>query len=269
MTVGSCVEEHRRVNPRRLLGRILRPGLFLWHRESGELAPVFGLHLPVELAERVELDLAQRGLDGRVILGGVVHEDARHGHGEVGGRAHHAGNAGRGLAFPVRPHDHVETGLGAVLLPKLAHLVGARVVHRDRPETVAKVGHLNDHRLLFERQITQPVNDILVRVCDEPLARINVTGQHPDLVHRANRHDAGEETCFGSLRELRPLVIHIDERPPPKVGHAAHHLHIRLCHRAGCGTRNFRGGLRNRDLLRLKVSHQHRRERCRSRRRWT
>ena len=194
MTVGSCVEEHRRVNPRRLLGRILGPCLFLWHGESGELAPVFGLHLPVELAERVELDLAQRGLDGSLILGTVGYEDARHGHGEVGGRAHHAGNAGRGLAFPVRPHDHVEPGLGAVLLTKLAHLVGACVVHRDRPETVAKVGHLNDHRLLFERQVTQPVNDILVRVCDEPLARINVTGQHPDLIHRANRHNTGEET---------------------------------------------------------------------------
>ena len=90
-----------------------------------QLVPVLGLHFPVELAERVELDLAQRGLDGRVILGGIIHEDARHGYGEVGGRAHHAGNAGRGLAFPVRPHDHVETGLGAVLQTKLAHLVGA------------------------------------------------------------------------------------------------------------------------------------------------
>ena len=84
--------------------------------------------------------------------------------------------------------------------------------------------------------------------------RIDVTGQHHDLIHRTDRHDAGEETRFGSLRELRPLVVDIDERPPPNVGHASHHLHRRLCHRSGCGTRNFRGGLRNRDLLRLSVS---------------
>jgi hypothetical protein len=83
--------------------------------------------------------------------------------------------------------------------PTTIHLVGACVVHRDRPETVAKVGHLNDHGLFFERQVTQPVNDILVRVCDEPLARINVCGQHTDLIHRANRHDACEEPVSGTL----------------------------------------------------------------------
>ena len=223
-----------------------------------ELVPVLGLHFPVELAERVVLNLAQRGLDGRVILRSVIHEDARHRHGELGGRAHHAGNAGGGCAFPVRPHDHVETGLGAVLQPKFANLGRARVVHRERPETVTKVGHLNDHRFLCERQPAQPVHDILVRDCDEGLARIDVTGQHHDLIHRTDRQDAGEETRFGSLRELRPLVIDIDERPSPNVGHASHHLHRRLCHRTGCGARNFRGGLRNRDLLRLSVSHQHR-----------
>ena len=68
----QLVEEYRRINPRRLLGRILGPCLFLWHGENGELAPIFGFHLPVELAERVELDLAQRGLDGSLILRSVV-----------------------------------------------------------------------------------------------------------------------------------------------------------------------------------------------------
>ena len=112
-TQGGCLVEY--------FGRVASVGT----GKMGELAPVFGLLFPVELAERVELDLPQRGLDSRLILGSVVNEDARHGHGEVGGRAHHTCNASRGLAFPVWPHDHVETGLGAVLQTKLAHLVGA------------------------------------------------------------------------------------------------------------------------------------------------
>ena len=74
-TQGGCLVEY--------LGRLFSS----WHGENGELAPIFGFHLPVELAERVELDLAQRGLYGSVILVSVIHEDARHGHGEVGGRA--------------------------------------------------------------------------------------------------------------------------------------------------------------------------------------
>ena len=254
-TQGGCLVEY--------LGRVFSFGT----GKVRELAPVLGLHLPVELAQRIDLNLAQRGLDGRVILGGVIHEDARHRHGEVGGRAHHAGNAGRGCAFPVRPHDHVETGLGAVLQPELADLVRARVVHRERPETIAKVGHLQDHRLLRERQIAQPVHDILVRDRDEGLARIDVTGQHSHLIHRADRHHAGEETGFGNLRELRPLVVDIDERPPPDVGHAAHHLHIRLCHRTGVWAPELPRRSAESGLAALEGFRRASRERCRSRRR--
>ena len=193
-----------------------------------------------------------------MILRGVIHEDARHRHGEVGGRVHHAGNAVRGCAFPVRPHDHVEPGPGPVLQPKLADLVRARVVHREGPEAVTKLGHLNDHRFLCERQPAQPVHDILVRDVHEGLARTDVIGQHHDLIYRTDRQDAGEETRFGSLRELRALVIDIEKRPSPNVGHAAHHLRRRLCHRSGCRARNFRGGLRDGNLLRLKVTHRYR-----------
>ena len=42
-TQGGCLLEYS--------GRV-----FSRHRESGQLAPVFGLHLPVELAKRVELE---------------------------------------------------------------------------------------------------------------------------------------------------------------------------------------------------------------------
>ena len=102
-TIGSWSKNTAGSTQGGCLVDILWPGRFRWHRENGELAPVFGLLFPVELAERVELDLPQRGLDSRLILGSVVNEDARHGHGEVGGRAHHTCNASRGLAFPVGP----------------------------------------------------------------------------------------------------------------------------------------------------------------------
>ena len=50
-----------------------------------------------------------------------------------------------------------------------------------------------------------------------------------------------EQDRLGDLRELSTLVIHIDERPPPEVGHAAHHLHICLGHRSRCRAGNFGG----------------------------
>jgi hypothetical protein len=60
-------------------------GFRFWLGEGGELAPVLCFHLSVELAQGVELDLTQRRLDGFAILGCVIHEDAWHGNGEVGG----------------------------------------------------------------------------------------------------------------------------------------------------------------------------------------
>jgi hypothetical protein len=89
--------------------------------------------------------------------------------------------------FPVRPDNHVETGLAAILQSKFADLVGARVVYPDRPEAVTSVGHLNNHGLLFESQITQPVHHILVRVGDVRLDGIDVTGQHRELIDRRSR----------------------------------------------------------------------------------
>ena len=44
------------------------------------------------------------------------------------------------------------------MLPELADLVGARVVYGDCPEAFAKIGHLNDDRFFFERQVTQSVH---------------------------------------------------------------------------------------------------------------
>jgi hypothetical protein len=64
------VEFHRR-------GASLAVQLGLGCREMRELAPVLGLHLPVELRQRVEDDLIEHRLDGRVILRRVIHENAR------------------------------------------------------------------------------------------------------------------------------------------------------------------------------------------------
>src|SRR5262249_39678213 len=63
-----------------------------------------------------------------------------------------------------------------------------------------------------------------------------------------NAHGVIKQNNLGKLCELVPLVIHIDERPSPNVGHAAHRLHIRRGHRAERWTRNFGGNLRNGDL---------------------
>ncbi len=100
------VEERRRVNPGRLSGRILRRRSF--PLDIRKLTPILRFHLSVELAQWIELDLVQRRLDGRVILRGVIHEYARHGNGEVGGRAHHAGNAGRGVELHLNRRHALE-----------------------------------------------------------------------------------------------------------------------------------------------------------------
>src|SRR6516162_6323337 len=53
---------------------------------------------------------------------------------------------------------------------------------------VTKIRDLNDHGFFFERQITQSVHHILVRVRDRSLAGTDLIGQHGDLVHRCKRH---------------------------------------------------------------------------------
>src|SRR5262249_10458856 len=88
------VEERLWINPRRLSGRILFRAAFTV--DLRKFATVLRLHLPVKLAQWVEHDLVQYGLNGRVILWGIVHEDARHDGSEVGGRAHYAGNVKEG-----------------------------------------------------------------------------------------------------------------------------------------------------------------------------
>jgi hypothetical protein len=55
----------------------------------------------------------------------------------------------------------------------------------------------------------------------------------------------------GDLRELCPLVVHIDERPAPQVGHAAYHLDVRSGHWSRGWAGDFGGSCWNRYLLGL------------------
>ncbi|MNO99720.1 hypothetical protein D3C76_914960 [compost metagenome] len=127
-----------------------------------ELGPVLDLHLPVELRQRVEVDLAQHWLDGLAILSRVVHENARYGKRQRRGRTHHCCDASRCIALPVRADDHVEARFGPVALANLGKLIGACVIQRIDPEAFAKVRYLEDKRLFVQWQKAGAVHDILI-----------------------------------------------------------------------------------------------------------
>lgn len=124
---------------------------------------------------------------------------------EVGGRAHDAGNSRRDTTIPVRPHNHVETGLGAVLQSELGNLIGASIIYRKRPKAVTKVGRLNNG-LLLKRKITKAVDHVLVRVSNEFLGGIGVIVQHCELIDRRNAHGVIKQKWLRNLRELVPLL---------------------------------------------------------------
>ena len=234
-----------------------------------ELAPVLGLHLPVELRQRVEDDLTDHRLDGLVILLGVIHENARNDKRQRRGRAHHCRDAGWRLALPVRADHHVEAGLGAVLLADLGELVGARVIERIDPEAIAEIRHLKDDGLFVQRVEAGAIHDVLVRAGDEGLVRADVPGQHRVPVE-CDRHHAAQQAGFGRLGEGCGAVGHVDQRPAPQVGHASHRLHVGRGHRrARWRTGNFGGGCGDRNLLRPSLSRQHQEGGSRSEQRTT
>src|SRR5229473_3442669 len=115
-----------------------------------ELAPIFGLHLPVELRERVEIDLAQQRLDGGVILGRIVHEDARSGSNHISRRTEYRSDSLWRLTLPVQTNYHVKARLGAVLLANIRELVGACVIQRVDIEAVAEVWNLENNWFLIQ-----------------------------------------------------------------------------------------------------------------------
>ena len=213
------------------------------------LAVVLHLHRAVELAQRIHHDLIDDRLDGRGILGRRILEDPRDDEDEIRGRTDRRGDALGQLAGPVRPHDHVEAGLGAVLLADPADLVGALVVHRVDVEAVAEVRHLDHRRLLVERGEPCPVGDVLVGTDDEGLVRLEVVGQHLVVADRRDRHDAAQQSGRGCFGKRRTAVVRVHHRIAPQVGHAADELDIRVGHRvAGNRAGNLGCRLRDRHL---------------------
>src|SRR5262249_9865881 len=102
-------------------------------------------------------------------------------------------------SFPVRPHNHVETRLAAILQSELTNLVGAGVVDRKGPKAVTKVGRLNNNGLLLKREKTQPVHHVLVRVGNEFLGGIGIIGQHRQLVIGATHTALLSKTISGNF----------------------------------------------------------------------
>jgi hypothetical protein len=77
---GKLVAKFFRHDPLGLAARARRC------REVRQFATVLRLHLPVTLAQGIVLDLAEDRLDGLLVLGGIVLENARDGKLQFGGR---------------------------------------------------------------------------------------------------------------------------------------------------------------------------------------
>ena len=167
---------------------------------SGALLQSIVFICAVEVRQRIGHDLVDHRLDRRPVLRRVVHEDARDDVGELGRAADDCGDAGGHVTVPVRPDEQVEAGLGAVGLADLRELIGARVVERVDPEPVAEVRHLDDHRLLVEREEAEPVDHVLVRAGDEGLAGVDVVAaawRAGRAARRAERRSAARARAPG------------------------------------------------------------------------
>ena len=95
---ADLIEELFRNNPFRFtaagIGR--RPG------DDGSLGPIGGLHLSVEIAKWIDVDLVDYRLNRRSVLGCVVHEHSRYRVGQRGGAPDHGLHAVGGVPLPVR-----------------------------------------------------------------------------------------------------------------------------------------------------------------------
>jgi ABC-type transport system involved in cytochrome c biogenesis permease subunit len=136
-------------------------------REVRQLAPILGLHLAVELRQRVIDDLTEHRLDSRVIRIGVIHKNARNDKRQRRGGTHHRRDPGGLLALPVRANDQIEAGFGAVLLADLGEFVGARVIVRVNPETISEVRNLKNDGFFVQCHVPGAIHDILICAGDK------------------------------------------------------------------------------------------------------
>jgi hypothetical protein len=118
----------------------------------------------------------------------------------VGRQAHHTDNVRRDIISPVRPYNHVEARVRAILQPELANLVDASVVYRKRSKAITEVGHLQNNGLRPKAEIIQPVDHVLVWVGNEFLGGIGVIAQH------RQQDDGATPTPLSSKRASGGLV---------------------------------------------------------------
>ncbi|MCY1529380.1 hypothetical protein D9M68_645200 [compost metagenome] len=118
--------------------------------DVGSRLPVDGLHLAVEVFQRIKDHLVDLLLDGLPVLVRVIHEDARN---DVGQRCRAANNGLHALgllAFPIWPHQQVEAGLALVGFAQFPELIGAVIIERIDPEPLPEIRHLGNDRLFVQ-----------------------------------------------------------------------------------------------------------------------
>src|SRR5271170_2682445 len=227
-------------------------GFFLAARGGWELRyfrPVLGLSLSGEFAEGIDEDAAQHGLDGLTVGGCVIQKSAGNNHTEIGLRVEDAGDAAGSRSLPVRADEEVSAGFGGVHLAELGEGVGALIDDLIDPESVAKVGHLDNKRLLVKGEEAETIDHVLIRAGYEPLTRIDIVAQHGELVDGSHRDDATHQAGFRQLFQNELSVVHIDHRPAPQVGSGPDAADVVLSqtgagHRARNGNRGGRSRIR-------------------------
>src|SRR5262249_16488070 len=129
-----------------------------WRREVGRFVPVFGLHLSVELGERIDHDLAKQRLYRSLVFWRVILENARENSSQISGGTIHLGNSVGLFASPIRPNEKIETRLRPMLFSHVSKRIGTRVTELKCPEPVPEIGDLYDDRRGIEMLITYAIN---------------------------------------------------------------------------------------------------------------
>ena len=137
-------------------------------------------------------------LNGLLVLGRVVHEDARGDEAGVGRSAEDLGDALGHFALPVRADEQIEARRGAVHLAEVDEAVGAQINGLIDPEAVAEVGHLDDDRGLVESQRARRHRRRPGSGRRRCALGGDIVGEHDKAVERRGRHRAG----IGELRRL-------------------------------------------------------------------
>src|SRR4030095_8389930 len=110
--------------------------------------------------------MLQHGLDGLLILGSVILENARANKSAFSSASKNLCDSFWRLIIPIRTYQHIEAGFTTVHLAKLRKGISTQIHYLINPKPVAKVWHLDHYGRNIKCSIAGTINYILVGTGD-------------------------------------------------------------------------------------------------------